>query len=207
MVSKRSAERTVGWIAGAAVVAVVTGVTGCSNNTSSSTEKKPTADSSATADAKKTDEGKKEAAQPAAARQSAEGAVAEWVTAIIKNQPTRACLVMADTDASPVRVGSASMCNSDQPDVRKMKESIGRLRESFTPKPAPSDPKVEVAQAPVTGDKAVVPANKVTIDGQTLDKVILSNSTGLTSGQLDVKVKASEINNAWYVTDFDLSVG
>ncbi|WAP58866.1 hypothetical protein [Streptomyces sp. S465] len=199
--SKRSAERTVGWIAGAAVVAVVTGVTGCSNNTSSTTEKKPTADSSATADAKK------EAAQPAAARQSAEGAVAEWVTAIIKNQPTRACLVMADTDASPVRVGSASMCNSDQPDVRKMKESIGRLRESFTPKPATSDPKVEVAQAPVTGDKAVVPANKVTIDGQTLDKVILSNSTGLTSGQLDVKVKASEINNAWYVTDFDLSVG
>ncbi|MGW1287005.1 hypothetical protein ACWDBD_16105 [Streptomyces sp. NPDC001118] len=191
-------NKAVRWIAGAALVATVAGVTGCSKGTDSAADKKPTASRSTAA------------SPPSATRPStAEGAAAAWVTAIIKGRPKQACLVMASpaADASPARVGTPAMCNSNTPDVRKMLDNVGKFRASFTPKGSTGDPKVDVAQVPVTGDKAVVPADKVTVDGQTLDKVILSNSTGLKPGQLDVKIESAKIDGAWYVTNFDLHVG
>ncbi|MGY1439928.1 hypothetical protein [Streptomyces reniochalinae] len=202
-------KRPVGWIAGAALAAMVLGVTGCSSD-SDSGEKKPAADSSS---ADRPTEGKKDDSStppPSNTRQSsAEGAVAAWVTAIVKGQPKKACLVMAEpaSGSSPAQVGSPSRCDSDDPKVRKMRENLGRFRASFSPKPPPSDPQVEVAKTPATGGKAVVPADKVTIDGKPLDKVILSNSSGVKAGQLDVKMTSSKIDDAWYVTDFALDLG
>ncbi|MET7685989.1 hypothetical protein [Streptomyces sp. NPDC005423] len=88
-----------------------------------------------------------------------------------------------------------------------MLENIGRIRTSFTPKPPTDDPKVEVAHVAPTGDEVVTPAEKVTVDGQTLDKVILSHSTGVKADQLDVKVHSTKIEDAWYVTDLDFNIG
>ncbi len=88
-----------------------------------------------------------------------------------------------------------------------MQDNIGKFRTSFMPEPPTNNPKVEVATVPVTGDKAMVPADKVTVDGQTLDKIILSHSTGLESGQLDVKVESTKIADAWYVTNLDFNIG
>ncbi|MGP3922297.1 hypothetical protein [Streptomyces sp. 8N616] len=59
----------------------------------------------------------------------------------------------------------------------------------------------------MTGDKAVVPAGKVTVDGQTLDKIILSHSTGVEPGELDVKIDATEIDDSWYVTNLEFNIG
>ncbi|WP_369199299.1 hypothetical protein [Streptomyces sp. PU-14G] len=202
-------KRSVGWIAGAALAAMAVGVTGCSGD-SDSGEKKPAADSSA-ADQPKEEKKDGSATPPSSdtRRSSAEGAVAAWVTAIVKGQPKKACLVMAEPAAgsSPAKVGTPSRCNSDDPDVRKMRENLGKFRASFSPKPPPSDPQVDVARTPATGNKTVVPADKVTIDGETLDKVILSNSSGVKEGQLDVKMTSSKIEGAWYVTDFALDIG
>ncbi|NGO08281.1 hypothetical protein G5C60_11720 [Streptomyces sp. HC44] len=193
---------------------MVAGVTGCSNDTGSAADKEPAASSSTTADSEKAKKREQQdgsaAAQPSAVRQStAEGAVAAWVTAVIKGQPKQACLLMGEpaADSSPARAGTPSRCNSNAPEVRQMQDNIGKFRTSFMPEPPTNNPKVEVATVPVTGDKAMVPADKVTVDGQTLDKIILSHSTGLESGQLDVKVESTKIADAWYVTNLDFNVG
>ncbi|WSQ07038.1 hypothetical protein OG604_04430 [Streptomyces sp. NBC_01231] len=209
--SDSNRSRTVGWAVGATLVATVAGVTGCSNDTDSAADEKPSASSSTTSGAQKGKKGdESKATQPSAARQStAEEAVAAWVTAVVQGKPKQACLVMAEpaTSSSPAEVGSPSKCDSNTPEVRKMQKNIGQIRTSFTPKPPTSNPEVEVAQVPVTGGKAVVPADKVTIDGQSLDKVILSNSTGVKPGQLDVNVESTKIDDAWYVTNLDFNIG
>lgn len=207
--SESYGSKTVRWIAGAAVVAAVVGVTGCSKEAESSEGKKPAANSSTAAGSEEKGGGSA-ASKPSAPRQATtEEAVATWVTAVIKGQPKQACLVMAEpaSGSSPAQVGTPSRCNSDAPEVRKKQENVGKLRAAFTPKQSTGDPKVDVAKVPATGDKAVVPADKITVDGQTLDKVILSNSTGLKPGQLDVKVEATEIKDAWYVTNLDMNLG
>ncbi|WP_151483952.1 hypothetical protein [Streptomyces albicerus] len=193
---------------------MVAGVTGCSNDTGSAADKESAASSSTTADSEKAKKRKQQdgsaAAQPSVVRQStAEGAVAAWVTAVIKGQPKQACLLMGEpaTDSSPARAGTPARCNSNAPEVRQMQDNIGKFRTSFMPEPPTNNPKVEVATVPVTGDKAMVPADKVTVDGQTLDKIILSHSTGLESGQLDVKVESTKIADAWYVTNLDFNIG
>lgn len=204
-------KRTVGWIAGGALVATVAGVTGCSNDSDSGAEKKSTASSSTAADSEKeTQKDGSAAEQPSAGRQStAEGAVAAWVTAVIKGQPKQACLLMGEpaTGSTSARAGTPKTCDSNAPEVRQMQGSIAKFRTTFMPEPPTDNPKVDVAKVPATGGKVLVPADKVTVDGQTLDKIILSHSTGLKSGEVDVKVESSKIDDAWYVTNLDLGIG
>jgi hypothetical protein len=209
-------KRTVGWIAGGALAATVAGVTGCSSDSDPAADKKPTASSSSAADAENAENAEKgkqkdgSAAQPSAGGQStAEGAVAAWVTAVIKGEPKQACLLMGEpaTDSSPARAGTAERCDSDDPEVRQMQDSLGEFRTSFMPEPPTDDPKVEVAAVQATGGKAVVPAKKVTVEGKTLDKIILSHSTGVEAGQLDVNMESTKIDDSWYVTNLDFNIG
>lgn len=223
-----SRKRSVGRIAGAALAVTVLGVTGCSSDKDSGTGEKDPASSGSSAskdsgggDGKGEGEGDKGAGKgegdeaasspPSGGtpHSTAREAVASWVGAVVKGQPKKACLVMAQpaTGSAPAQVGNPKRCNSNEADAVKMRDGIGRFREAFTPKPPSSDPKVQVAQVPATGGKAVVPAEKVTIDGKRLDKIIVANSTGVKEGQVDVKFKAAEIQNAWYVTDFDFNFG
>jgi hypothetical protein len=131
------------------------------------------------------------------------------ITAIIEGDNRQACMVMGTTatDSAPVKVNDASICDSSSPEVRQMTYIVDRLRPSFTPKGSKGQPMVEVAQVPVTGGKAIVPANKITIGGQTLDEVMVSNSTGFEAGQVDVEFEASKSSDSWYVTDMKLDFG
>ncbi|MFI6277244.1 hypothetical protein [Streptomyces sp. NPDC050988] len=206
-------KRTVGWIAGGALAVTLAGVTGCSGDSDPAADKEPTARSSSAADAENANKGKQKdgsSAQPSAGGQStAEGAVAAWVTAVIKGEPKQACLLMGEsaTDSAPARAGTAERCDSDDPEVRQMQDNLGEMRTSFMPKPPTDNPKVEVATVQPTGDKAVVPAEKVTVEGKTLDKIILSHSTGVEEGQLDVNMESTKIDDAWYVTNLDFNIG
>ncbi|MEU9188973.1 hypothetical protein AB0D14_31410 [Streptomyces sp. NPDC048484] len=201
--------RRVGSIAGAAVAAVV-GLAGCSDDADPAADKKSSANSSPTADAEKPGDDASASSSASDADQStAEGAVAGWVTAVIKGQPEEACLLMAEpaTGSKPAQVGSEAKCGEDAPERKEMEATLGQFRESFTPKPPTDDPKVEVTQPPATGDKVEVPADKITVDGQTLDKIVLSHSTGVTADQLDIKVESSKIKDVWYVTNLDFNIG
>ncbi|MFS8204168.1 hypothetical protein ACLVWQ_36545 [Streptomyces sp. CWNU-52B] len=203
--------RRVGSIAGVAVAAVV-GLAGCSSSdTDSDTDKKSSAGSSSASDAGKTGGGDASTpAQGSAADQStAETAVAAWVTAVIKNQPKEACLVMAEPadGSTPAKVGSEETCGDGAPERKQIDQTIGQVRESFVPDPPTDDPKVEVAKAPAAGDTVEFPSDKITVDGQTLEKIVLSHSTGVTADQLDIKVQSTKIKDAWYVTNLDLDIG
>ncbi|MFF0107743.1 hypothetical protein [Streptomyces hirsutus] len=214
MVSMGHGRRAAGWLAGGALVVTLAGVAGCSNDTDSAAGKEPAASSSTPADSEKAGEGERESGsqtpQPSAAdRSTGEGAVAAWVAAVIKGEAEEACLLMGEpaTDSSPARAGTPSTCGSDAPEAKRMEELIGGFRESFTPEPPTDDPKVEAARVPATGDKVVVPADRITVDGQTLDKIILSHSTGVDPEQLNVNMEADEIDDAWYVTNLDFDIG
>ncbi|MFF2652709.1 hypothetical protein [Streptomyces sp. NPDC058045] len=91
--------------------------------------------------------------------------------------------------------------------MRQTRKQLRTFRPVFTPKQSTNDPKVEVAHVPETNGKVVVPADKITIDGQTLEQVILSDSTGVEQGQVDVKTESTKIDDAWYVTDLGFHIG
>ncbi|MGC5562352.1 hypothetical protein ACPYPG_05845 [Streptomyces sp. FR-108] len=201
--------RRVSSIAGATLAAVVA-LGGCSGDTDPSPEKKSTASGSPAADAKKPDSDASASSPASAADQStAEGAVAAWVAAVVKQQPEEACLVMAEPakGSTPAKVGSAETCGEGAPDRKQIDATVKQLGESFTPKPPSADPKVEVAKAPAGGDTVEFPADKITVDGQTLEKIVLSHSTGVTADQLDIKVQSSRIEDSWYVTNLDFDIG
>jgi len=211
-VSESYRNKTVRWIAGAAVVAAVVGAAGCSKESDSGAEKKPAAGGSTAAagsekGAGSSDSSDSQASKPRQA--TAEEVAATWVTAVVKDKPKEGCLVMATParGSTPAKVGNPARCDSDAPEVRQMRESVARFHESFAPKQSTGDPKVEVAKTPATGGKAMIPADKITVDGQTLDKVIASNSTGVKPGELDVKVESTKIKDAWYVTNLHFGLG
>ncbi|MFJ2261734.1 hypothetical protein ACIOKD_25930 [Streptomyces sp. NPDC087844] len=201
--------RRISSIAGATLAAVVA-LGGCSSDTDSDSEKKSTASGSPAADEKKPDSDAS-ASSPASAadRTTPEGAVAAWVTAVIKQQPKDACLVMAEPakGSTPAKVGSEETCGDDAPDRKQIDATVKQLGESFTPEPPSADPKVEVAKASAAGDTVEYPADKITVDGQTLEKIVLSHSTGVTADQLDIKVQSSKIEDSWYVTNLDFDLG
>ncbi|WP_307543902.1 hypothetical protein [Streptomyces sp. V3I8] len=201
--------RRVGSIAGVAVAAVM-GLAGCSDDADSAADEKSSSSSSPAADAEKADDDASASAQTSAVdRSTAEKAVAGWVAAVIKGEPEEACLLMAEPAAGsePAKVGDGTTCGDDAPERKQMDKTLGQFKESFTPEPPSDDPKVEVTQAPATGDKVVVPADRITVDGQALDKIVLSHSTGVTQDQLDIKVESSKIEGSWYVTNLDFNIG
>ncbi|PGH47905.1 hypothetical protein [Streptomyces sp. Ru87] len=207
--------RNVGWIAGGALAAAVI-LTGCSGDTGSASDasdKEPAASSTAEAGAGSAGEGKQEDAAASQGsgvdRSTGEKAVATWVAAVVKGEPEEACLVMGEPaeGGAPAQVGSEAMCEGDGTKAKQMEQGIGRFRESFTPDPPTDNPKVEVAHVPASGGTAVFPADKITVDGQRLDKIILSNSTGLDAGELDVQLQSTKIEDEWYVTDVGFDIG
>ncbi|MFJ6087929.1 hypothetical protein ACIQI8_41805 [Streptomyces sp. NPDC092369] len=199
--------RRVGAIAGAAVAAIV-GLSGCSDDPESGEGQKQPVSSSPVNDKSKSPEAGSAAAS-GVDRSSAEKAITGRVAALIKGDVEEACLLMAEpADGSrPAQVGSAKTCGDDAPERGRMKATLGQLKESFTSDPPSTDPKVEVTQALGAADKVTVPAAEINVDGQALDKIVLSHSTGVTQDQLDIKVESSKIEDSWYVTNLDFNVG
>ncbi|WP_331752580.1 hypothetical protein [Streptomyces chartreusis] len=201
------------WIAAGMLTGLV-GLTGCSEEKGIATDERPTTTASSVGSQgqKGEDSGDSSSSQPgasAADQSTAEAAVAEWVTAVIKGQSKDACLLMgeATSESSPAQAASPERCDGTTPEGREIVENVERFRETFTPEPPTDDPKVQVSQVAATGDTVVVPAEQITVDGQTLHKIILSHSTGVEAEQLDVNVESTKIQDAWYVTNLDLNIG
>ncbi|WP_320784222.1 hypothetical protein [Streptomyces sp. CRN 30] len=137
---------------------------------------------------------------------SPEKTVAAWVTAVVKGEAKQACLLMGEA-GSPPETGSEETCADDSTQGKQIQQSVAQFQESFTPDPPTENPKVEVTEVPPTDDKAEYPADKVTVDGKTLEDIILANSTGLEKGQLNVSIESSKLDDAWYVTNMDFDIG
>jgi hypothetical protein len=169
------------------------------------------ADSGKKSDGKPTVAGKDPASSATKGQTSgqptAKAAVAEWVKAIVEDRPEAACLVMGQPadGASPAETGTPATCEGKGAKAQQMKTQLHSMHSAFVPKPAPSNATVEVADVPTTDNTASVTGDQVTIDGQTLTAVVLSNSTGVGKDQLDLKLDAGKIKDSWYVTDFHLS--
>lgn len=200
--------RRISSITGAALAAVVA-LGGCSSDSDSGSDKKSSASGSPAAEKKPDSDASASSPASAADQSTAEGAVAAWVAAVIKQQPKEACLVMAEPadGSTPAKVGSEETCGDGATDRKQIDATVEQLGESFTPEPPPADPKVEVAEVPATGDTVEFPADKISVDGQTLDKIVLSHSTGVTADQLNIKIQSSRIEDSWYVTNLDLDIG
>lgn len=192
----------VGWVA-AGLLAAAAGLTGCSGEDGPKTDAKATVSSSASP---QSPSASAPASSSTADRSSPEATVAAWVTAVIKGEVKQACLLMGEAGPPPT-TGSEETCADDSAQGRTVQKSIGAFQESFTPASGTENPSVEVAGAPADGDRASYSADEITIDGRTLEDVILSNSTGLDKGQLEVGIESSKLDGEWYVTDMAFDIG
>ncbi|MBT3165513.1 hypothetical protein HTV80_20730 [Streptomyces sp. Vc74B-19] len=192
----------VGWVA-AGLLAAAAGLTGCSSEDGPATDAKATTSNSASA---QSPSASAPASSSAADQSSPEATVAAWVTAVVKGEVKQACLLMGE-EGPPPTTGSEETCADDSAQGKRIQKSIGAFQESFTPASGTENPSVEVTGAPADGDKARYSADEITIDGRTLEDVILSNSTGLEKGQLNVGIQSSKLDDAWYVTDMAFDIG
>ncbi|MEU4655764.1 hypothetical protein AB0G32_17760 [Streptomyces sp. NPDC023723] len=204
--------RRAGWLAAVALTATAAGLTGCSSESDSADGDKPSAsDSSAASASASASASAPDAGSAAAADQSTpESTVAAWVAAVVKGETKDACLLMGEaaSGSTPAQSGSEETCADNSTQGKQIQQSVAQFKESFTPDPPTTDPKVEVAEAAgAAADKAVFPADQVTIDGKTLEEVIVANSTGVDAGALDVKIEAGKLDDAWYVTNMDFNIG
>lgn len=201
-------NRATGWIAGAGALIALSALTACSEDSTAQR-----ADSSSTgspsAEAGSTTAAGTPAKEQTGGQATVQDAVAGWVTAIVKDRPEDACLAMGTpaTGSSPARANTAATCSGSGSQVQQMEQQIHSLHTSFTPKSSTGDPTVQVGQVQATGKTAVVPGDRITVGGQTLTAVLLSNSTGVQKDQVGLKVDATDIDGSWYVTDLHLSVG
>ncbi|WP_437086095.1 hypothetical protein [Streptomyces sp. enrichment culture] len=132
------------------------------------------------------------------------------MAAVVKGDTKEACLLMGEaaTGSSPAQTGSEETCGTDSAQGKRIQDTVGQFKESFTPDPPTADPKVEAtAPADASAEKAVFPADRITIDGKTLEEIIISNSTGVGPGRLDVKIGTDKLDGTWYVTDMDFNIG
>ncbi|MFJ7217622.1 hypothetical protein [Amycolatopsis sp. NPDC098790] len=125
-------------------------------------------------------------------------AVERWVTQILEERYTEACLSAAPL--LPAGQDAETLCKSPE-----ALTSAKSLREAWA-KPGvelPPRGKVEVETVPAKGDKVTVPDTAVKLDGRTLRDIELIGATGDT-GSFALGFKVQKHAGAWYVTGFDL---
>lgn len=190
----------------AVVLASVVALAACSGSKESAADNASSETVSAGAKAPKPSENTSAPATEAD-QSSAESVVAAWVAAVIKGEMKESCLLMADAEATPAKVGSEEICGDKAPLRKEMEEIFKSYREAFTPDPPIDDPQVKVAEVVAPGDKAEIPSDKIAVNGQSLNKIVLSHSTGVTEDELDIKVESSKIGDIWYVTNLGFHIG
>lgn len=137
---------------------------------------------------------------------TAEQALAQWIGAVVSGDFVQACSVMADAEQTPPKVFSPEACAGQDKTMKSMRKVLDGLRTAFTPDNAANPPKVEVAGPAATGDSAKIAADKISVEGKTLDAVVLSHSTGVQPGQTNITFSLQKLEKAWYVTNFDLKI-
>jgi hypothetical protein len=150
--------------------------------------------------------GASQAAEPDKAGRPATGqlVLADWVGAVIAGDYKRACTDMADTSVTPAKVYTAATCDPADAKIKTMERVLKGLREAFTPANSTGKPDVKVTGPAPAGDSATIAADKVTVNGKTLDEVVVANSTGVKPGETKITFGVTKIDGGWYVTDFNL---
>jgi hypothetical protein len=144
----------------------------------------------------------------AAGQATAGEAVATWISAIVEDRPLDACLVMGTSGDGGAPTGNtAAMCEGDSPEAGQAGQLVSTLAESFTPESRGEPPVVEVTEGTEPDGTATFDGQQITMDGRTLQDVVVSNSTGVEPGQIGIEIDASQIDGLWYVTDMNLSFG
>ncbi|MEU4250897.1 hypothetical protein AB0F15_26170 [Amycolatopsis sp. NPDC026612] len=137
-------------------------------------------------------------APPASGAETPGAAVERWVTQILEERYTEACL--SGAPLLPAGQDAEALCQSPQ-----ALSSAKSLRAAWA-KPGvdlPPQGKVEVAAVPAKGSKVTVPDTAVELDGRTLHSLELIGATGDT-GSFSLSLKVEKHAGAWYVTGFDL---
>ncbi|VVJ17558.1 Uncharacterised protein [Amycolatopsis camponoti] len=144
------------------------------------------------------------AADATAKASTAEQALARWVGAVVSGDFVQACSVMADTGQAPPKTFTPEACAGQDKTMKAMRKVLDGLHTAFTPDNAANPPKVEVAGPAATGDSAKIAAEKISVEGKKLDDIVLSHSTGVKPGQTNITFGLQKVEEAWYVTKFDL---
>ncbi|WP_406138866.1 hypothetical protein [Streptomyces sp. NBC_01089] len=134
-------------------------------------------------------------------------AVGAWVDAVIQQDAKRVCRLSSvpGKGSEPPKATTPQMCDAST--TQQMAVGLKSMSKAFTPKNASGRPKVKVDAPTPQGDKAVVPAAKVMIDGQPLRKILLSRSHNVDPKTFTFKAEADKINGKWYVGDSDTDSG
>ncbi|GAA0896873.1 MULTISPECIES: hypothetical protein [Streptomyces violaceusniger group] len=88
-----------------------------------------------------------------------------------------------------------------------MAPGLKSMSKAFSPRNASGKPTVKVDAPTPKGDKAVVPAAKITVDGKPLRAIMLSRSHGVDPKSFTAKVETAKVNGKWYIGDFDMDSG
>ncbi|UCM88124.1 hypothetical protein [Streptomyces marincola] len=214
-IAKSTVARRAGGICVLAAAAALT-MTACSDDSGDSADDSQDTGESQQSDATEESGGSEQSDAPAdeaggapegegGGGATADEAVATWIAAIIENEPVDACLVMGTpgADGTPT-ANTAELCAEGGAGSG---EGVAAFREAFSPEGTGAPPVVEVAGDAAASGTATFDGEQITVDGQTLQDIVVSNSTGIEAGQIGLEVESTEIDGAWYVTDINLSFG
>ncbi|WP_284747872.1 hypothetical protein [Amycolatopsis sp. RTGN1] len=137
-------------------------------------------------------------AQPASGAETLQVALERWVTQILQEQYTEACL--SGAPVLPAGRDAETLCKSPE-----ALSSAKSLHEAWA-KPGvklPPQGEVEVTGVTAKGTEVTVPDTAVKLDGRTLRSLELIGATGDT-GSFSLTFKMLKHEGAWYVQGFDL---
>lgn len=146
---------------------------------------------------------------------TAHGVLADFVAAIVDKDYSRACLDMAAPTSSatnsPLKPATATQCSAGataSADGVSPLDSLRALHESFTPKNATGQAMVSVSGGDASGSNSpiTIHANQIAVDGQSLLKVVVSHSTGVTTSNADLSFVMTMVGGAWYVSDMNIDI-
>ncbi|GAA0952424.1 hypothetical protein GCM10009578_039150 [Streptomyces rhizosphaericus] len=133
-------------------------------------------------------------------------AVGAWVSAVIEKDAKQACLLSAQPGSgSSPKAATPETCDAST--TQKMAPGLKSMSKAFSPRNASGKPTVKVDAPTPKGDKAVVPAAKITVDGKPLRAIMLSRSHGVDPKSFTAKVETAKVNGKWYIGDFDMDSG
>jgi hypothetical protein len=176
--------------------AVVAGLTACGSAGVSGSARPVTSPSASPASASP----QTSQAQPASGAGTLQAALERWVTQILEEQYTEACL--SGAPVLPAGRDAETLCKSPQ-----ALASAKSLREAWV-KPGvklPPQGEVEVTGVTAKGNEVTVPDTAVKLDGRTLRSLELIGATGDT-GSFSLTFKMQKHEGAWYVQGFDLKL-
>jgi hypothetical protein len=139
-------------------------------------------------------------AQPASGAETLQGALERWVTQILQEQYTEACL--SGAPVLPAGQDAETLCKKPE-----LLASAKSLREAWA-KPGvklPPEGEVEVTGVTAKGNEMTVPDTAVKLDGRTLHSLELIGATGDTAS-FSLTFKMEKHEGAWYVQGFDLEL-